>query len=40
MDFQHSKEKLMAEPDLYKGGLINIHFNTKVFAKWLFISFC
>lgn len=38
MDFEHPKERLLSEPMLYKGGLINLHFNTKVFLYWLGLS--
>ena len=38
MDYEHSKERLLNEPVLYKGGLYNVHFNTRVFLWWIFLS--
>ena len=39
MDFEHTKEKLMSDPKLYKYGLRNLHFNTKIFMKWVVYGF-
>lgn len=39
MDFEHTKEKLMSDPKLYKYGLRNLHFNTKIFLKWVLYAF-
>ena len=39
MDFEHSKEKLMSDPKLYKYGLRNLHFNTRIFVKWVLYAF-
>ena len=38
MDYEHAKERLLNEPMLYKGGLYNVHFNTRVFLWWIFLS--
>mmetsp|Transcript_31751 Transcript_31751/g.39500 ORF Transcript_31751/g.39500 Transcript_31751/m.39500 type:complete len:315 (+) Transcript_31751:322-1266(+) len=38
MDSEHPKERLLNDPMLYKGGLYNVHFNTKVFLWWIFLS--
>ena len=38
MDLEHPKDKLLNDPMLYKGGLYNVHFNTKVFLYWLALS--
>ncbi len=39
MDFEHSKEKLMSDPKLYKYVLRNLHFNAKLFMKWVIYGF-
>ena len=39
MDFEHTKEQLYTMPDLYKGGLINVHFNFMTFLRWIFFAF-
>ena len=39
MDFQYSRERLLSEPELYKGGLYNIHFNFLTFLRWIVVAF-
>ena len=39
MDFEHSKEKLLSDPKLYKYGIRNLHFNGKIFARWISYGF-
>lgn len=39
MDFEHTKEKLMSDPKLYKYGLRNLHFNIRIFLKWIIYGF-
>ena len=39
MDFEHSKEKLLSDPSLYKYGMRNLHFNTRIFLRWVFYGF-
>jgi len=39
MDLEWSKERLMSDPKLYKYGLRNLHFNYRIFLKWIFYGF-
>ena len=39
MDFQFTKERLLSDPAQYKYGLRNLHFNSRIFARWLFDAF-
>ena len=39
MDFEYPKEHLLKNPELYKGGLFNIHFNFASFLRWIFFAF-
>ena len=39
MDLEHTKEKLMSDPKLYKYGLRNLHFNIRIFLKWILYGF-
>ena len=39
MDFEHPKSVLMSEPDLYKYGIRDLHFNSKIFARWVVDAF-
>ena len=39
MDLEYTKERLMTEPDLYKYGIRNLHFNIKIFMRWIFDAF-
>lgn len=38
-DFEHTKEKLNSDPQLYKYGIRNLHFNKKIFLRWIFYGF-
>lgn len=39
MDLEWSKERLMNDPKLYKYGLRNLHFNIRIFLRWIFYGF-
>lgn len=39
MDFEHPKEKLMSDPKLYKYGIRELHFNNRIFVKWVMYAF-
>ena len=39
MDFEHTREKLLSDPKLYKYGIRNLHFNVKIFAREIFYAF-
>jgi len=39
MDLEYEKVDLMTKPDLYKYGIRNLHFNIKVFIKWIADAF-
>ena len=38
-DLEHPKELLLTNPSLYKYGIRNLHFNKKIFLRWLFYAF-
>lgn len=39
MDYQYSKDILLFDPNHYKGGLYNVHFNKQTFIRWLIFAF-
>lgn len=39
MDFEHTKDRLLSDPKLYKYGMRNLHFNVKIFAREIFYAF-
>ena len=39
IDMEYPKSKLMSEPDQYKYGSRNLHFNNKIFLRWIFDAF-
>ena len=39
MDFEHTKERLLSDPRLYKYGIRNLHFNVRIFFREIFYAF-
>ena len=39
MDTEYPKSKLLSEPEEYKYGIRNLHFNSKIFSRWVFDAF-